>query len=71
MGPLGHEDIRGSFDGDSLSARLIPVVGDTAAYAGTLVAHRDGDHLVGTLTAGSTDGRLARTGTLTLTKSAL
>ncbi|MGH7634766.1 MAG: hypothetical protein ACRENC_13610, partial [Gemmatimonadaceae bacterium] len=67
-GPLGREDVRGAFDADTFAARLIPTDDQTVSYGGTIAGRRDADHVVGTLTAGSTDGHRARSGTFTLAK---
>jgi hypothetical protein len=68
-GALGEHTVRGAFDGDALAAELVPKATDGTGFAGTFVAHRDKEQIVGTLQASSTDGHLARTGTLTLTRS--
>jgi len=67
-GPLGKQEVRGAFEEGVLSARLVSA-GASSGYSGTLVARRDGDRVVGTFEAGSTDGHEARTGTITLEKS--
>lgn len=66
-GPLGSADLRGAFDGDSLSLRLVPKT-EEGSFSGVIVAHRDGDRLVGTLRAATPDGRMAREGTIALTR---
>ena len=66
-GPLGSADLQGAFEGDSLSLRLVPKT-EEGAFSGVIVAHRDGDRLVGTLRASTPDGRVAREGTITLTR---
>jgi hypothetical protein len=67
-GPLGDEAVRGAIEGGAFSARLVPSSTDLPGYSGTLVGHRDGDHLTGTLAAASSDGVVAREGTLTLAR---
>lgn len=69
-GALGEHVVRGAFDGDAFTAQLVPKATDGSGFAGTVVGHRDEDRIVGTLQASSTDGRLARSGTVTLTKAA-
>jgi hypothetical protein len=69
-GPLGEQDVRGESTGDSLQARLVPRSGAQTAFAGTLTASRSGSDVTGDLRAASTDGRIARTGSVTLTKRA-
>jgi hypothetical protein len=72
-GALGTETLRGAFDGDAFTARLIPAAGDANGFAGTLTATRapgGGDRFTGTLRAGSPDGVRARTGTFTLAMNA-
>jgi hypothetical protein len=67
-GPLGDQALRGAMEGDAIAAKFVPMPADLSGYAGTLVARREGDHLTGTFAAATSDGLLAREGTLTLTK---
>lgn len=69
-GPLGRQDVRGSFDGELFTARLIASSSEASSFQGTVALRRNGDWLAGELQASSTDGRNARAGTVTLTKSA-
>jgi hypothetical protein len=66
-GPLGDEEVRGTADGDALTARLLPK--PPGLYGGTLVLQRKDDGWTGTLSASRSDGRVARTGAVTLSRS--
>ncbi len=68
-GPLGDQYLRGAFDGDTLAARLTPKETDATAFSGTLVAHRDGNRITGTLQAATADGSTTRAAKLTLSRS--
>jgi hypothetical protein len=65
-GSLGDQDVRGIFDGDSFTARLIPKAASATAYSGTLVARRTEARAEGTLSASTGDGRTVRAGKVTL-----
>jgi hypothetical protein len=70
-GSLGDQEVRGAFEGDAFTARLVPKTGDATAYAGTLTAHREASQAVGVLVASTGNGHDARAGTVTLSKSGL
>lgn len=67
-GPLGNAELRGAFDGDTLALRLVPRT-DDGAFSGVMVAHREGDRVVGTFQASTPDGRVAREGKIALTRA--
>jgi hypothetical protein len=62
-GPLGEADLRGAFGEDLLTLRFSPKEGGDA-FAGVVIARRDGERLVGTLQASTPDGHVAREGTV-------
>jgi hypothetical protein len=67
QGPLGSAELRGAFDGDTLALRLVPTT-DDGAFSGVMVAHRDGERVIGTFQASTPDGRVAREGKVALTR---
>jgi len=69
-GPLGKQTLHGHVDGDSLSLRAGPEEGEAAPYAGAVQVDRQREQLVGWFKASTTDGHLARDGTVTLRRTA-
>jgi hypothetical protein len=66
-GALGKGELRGAFDGDALALRLVPE--DGAGFSGVVVAHREGDEVVGALHAATSDGHVARDAQITLQRA--
>jgi hypothetical protein len=69
-GPLGPAALEGSFDGDTLAARFYPKNDDRTGFSGVMVARRDGERLVGSLDAATSDGHVARSAKVTLSRRA-
>jgi hypothetical protein len=67
-GPLGAQEVRGTVEGEALTARLFPAAGVKDGYTGTVIAHREGEAFVGSLEASTADGRQSRSGTVSLRK---
>lgn len=68
-GVLGEQDVTGEAAGDSLQARLVPRAAGRTAFAGTFSVSRAGADGTGDLRASSSDGRVARTASVVLTRS--
>jgi len=66
-GPLGSAELRGAFDGETLALRLFPKT-DEGTFSGVMLAHRDGNRVVGTFQASTPDGHVAREGKIALTR---
>lgn len=68
-GPLGKQLARGSVEGDTLRAELVPGQNDDNAFRGVLLVTRDGDAAQGELRASTGDSLTVRRANVTLTKA--
>jgi hypothetical protein len=66
-GPLGSAELRGAFDGETLALSIVPKT-DNGAFSGVVIAHREGERVIGTFQASTPDGRVAREGKIALTR---
>ena len=66
-GPLGSAELRGAFDGETLALSIVPKT-DDGAFSGVVIAHREGERVIGTFQASTPDGRVAREGKIALTR---
>jgi len=66
-GALGPQGLSGAADSDLMALTVRPA--DAGGFGGTLVAHRDGPRLVGTLTVSTGDSRLARVAALVMARA--
>lgn len=69
-GALGEHEIRGDTGDDSLHARLVPKsTTSPPAFSGTVTLSRSGTSVTGDLRASTSDGHVARSAAVTMTRT--